>query len=181
MIMDFTYHGFHRSWFTNPRTAVAAIILVVAVAATGCSRESARPSSLPSVATSSFDSTLASSKVFVYLPCCGLPGSRQDLEANYAMDYRPSTTIFDASGAHLLTNATWQVWNSTEAIGTGTAEVQTCNPVCAGSGYDKAPVTVTLSDPMKCGAVSFWSTAIWHFPESIPPGEKQNDPYKFSC
>jgi hypothetical protein len=97
------------------------------------------------------------------------------------MDYRPSTTLFDASGAHLLTNFTWQVWNSAGAIGTGTAEVQTCNPTCAGSGYNKAAVTVTLRDPMKCGTTWFWSRAVWHFPEKILSGEKQNEIFKFNC
>ena len=174
-------HSIHRSRFASLQTSAAAVVLAAAVAATGCSRESATPGSSPAVPASPFDSTLASSKVPVYLPCCGLPGSQQNLQANAAMDYRPSKTFFDASGAHVLTNFTWQVWNSAGAIGTGTAEVQTCNPTCTGSSYDNAPVTVTLRDPMKCGTTWFWSKAIWHFPEKIPSGEKQNDTFKFSC
>lgn len=52
----------------------------------------------------------------VYMPCCGIPGQGQNPQANHARDYRPRTVFFDATGSHVLENATWQVWNFTEAM-----------------------------------------------------------------
>jgi hypothetical protein len=109
----------------------------------------------------------------VYFPCCGL-GANQNPRSNLAADYRPRTAGFDATGSHILQNATWQVWNATEAIAVGTAEINSCQPACAGGRYVKAPVTITLSNPIRCRGFWFWSKATWHFPDSIPPGETQD-------
>lgn len=110
----------------------------------------------------------------VYLPCCGLPGPDQNPQAHRAEDYQPRTVSFDATSSHVLQNATWQIWNSSEAVAVGTAAINSCQPACAGGHYNKAPVTVTLSNPRKCGSVWFWSKAVWHFPGVIPPGETQD-------
>jgi hypothetical protein len=117
----------------------------------------------------------ASGPAIVYLPCCGIPGLDQEPQAaNQAEDYRPRTVPFDATGSHVLQNATWQIWNSTEAVAVGTAAINSCEPACAGGHYITAPVTITLSVPRKCGNYWFWSKAVWHFPGRIPPGERQD-------
>jgi hypothetical protein len=108
--------------------------------------------------------------LIVYVPCCGLGMQDQNLAA----DYRPRTWSVDATGSHVLQNATWKVWNDTEAIGVGTAAINSCEPACAGGRYYHEPAVVTLSDPQKCGDSWFWSKAVWHFPDGIPPGEKQD-------
>lgn len=118
--------------------------------------------------------THQSTQSIIYLPCCGIPGPKQDPQANRVQDYRPRTVSFDATGSHVLQNATWQVWSATEAIAVGTAEINSCEPACAGGRYYEDPVIVTLSEPQKCDGSWFWSKAVWHFPDGIPPGEKRN-------
>jgi hypothetical protein len=119
----------------------------------------------------------------VYLPCCAIPGRDQNPTADHGEDYRPRTVSFDATGSHVLQNASWPVWNATEAIAVGTAAINSCEPACAGGRYNYAPVTVTFSEPRKCGRYTFWSEAVWHFPDSIPPGEiqDQTDDILFGC
>lgn len=110
----------------------------------------------------------------VYVPCCGLPGLDQNPQANRAEHYRPRTIAFDATGSQVLQNATWQVWNAREAIAAGTAAINSCEPGCAGGRYYKDPVIVALSEPQECDGSWFWSKAVWHFPDGIPPSETQN-------
>ena len=119
-------------------------------------------------------SQTSSPGLIVYFPCCGLPGSDQHPQANLSEDYRPRTATFDATGSHVLENATWQVWNATEAVAVGTAAINSCEPACAGGHYNYVPATITLSAPRRCNSYWFWSTAIWHFPDNVPAGETQN-------
>jgi hypothetical protein len=106
----------------------------------------------------------------VYLPCCAVPIQDQNL----AEDYRPRTWTNDVSGNFSLQNLTWQTWNGKEAIADGTAAINSCEPACAGGRYDYDPVVVTLSQPQECSQSWFWSKAVWHFPDGIPPGETQD-------
>jgi hypothetical protein len=110
----------------------------------------------------------------VYLPCCGLPGPDQKAQIASGEDYRPHNVSFDATGSHIVQNATWQIWNSAEAVATGTADINSCEPACAGGRYVKDPVILTLSKPRLCEGTWFWSEVLWHFPAGIPPGETQN-------
>lgn len=119
-------------------------------------------------------SQTSSPGLIVYFPCCGIPGSDQHPQSNLSEDYRSRTATFDATGSHVLENATWQVWNATEAVAAGTAAINSCEPACAGGHYNYVPATITLSAPRRCDGYWFWSTAIWHFPDNVPAGETQN-------
>jgi hypothetical protein len=55
----------------------------------------------------------------VYFRCCGIPVSVQNSRDSSFNLYRSQTLAFDATGAHIIDNAKWQVWNSTEAIAQG--------------------------------------------------------------
>lgn len=118
----------------------------------------------------------------VYIPCCGIRAQLQDVGSNHAQDYRLRLVAFDGTGSHALRGMSWRLWNSVEAVGNGTAEVNTCEPACAGDSYSVAPVIVTLSAAQECGSTWFWSKATWHFPGSNPPpGEFRDETFTFSC
>ena len=74
-------------------------------------------------------------------------------------------------GTTVLWRMTWQTWNGTEAVGTGTEAIDSCDPNCAaGHPYDVA-VTVTFSQPVQVcvhGGQWFWTHASFDWPNGLP-------------
>jgi hypothetical protein len=85
-------------------------------------------------------------------------------------------------GTVFLYGMTWRQWTGTQAVGTGTEEIQSCVPNCAGPQY-KIPVTVTLSEPARDCATSsapmyLWTKAAFRWPNGLPSGLRGADaPY----
>lgn len=166
------------SWSKASRAAGSlAVVVATASAVAGCG---SHPAADSHTGVNHGVSSSVPTRI-VYLPCCGLSGSQQDERSIQVQDYRPRMIALDATGSHMLQDMSWQVWNSVEAVGTGTADVDTCTPSCAGGILDKAPVTVTLSMPQECDGKWFWSQAVLHFPDSISPGEIRSDNFSFAC
>lgn len=111
----------------------------------------------------------------VYFACCGFVPSNP--QADLQNSYRPHTLIFDATGSHVIENATWLEWNSIQAIAYGTASVNSCSPACAGGHFNKDSVVATFSDPLLCHGHWYWSKAVMHFPRGIPVGVTQDSPW----
>ena len=75
----------------------------------------------------------------------------------------------------------WTTWSATEAVGTGTYEIDDCNPNCAAGAVYPVATTVTLSQPVKvCSAAGtrwYWSHASFQFPDGLPKAlQGQNAP-----
>lgn len=95
--------------------------------------------------------------------------------------YKPTTVELAGDGTYELQNMTWQVWNSSEAIGTGTARIDDCTPSCAGGGEHEVPVRAVFSQPVHdCtaqygqgttvsgGARYWWSQVDLTYPAGLP-------------
>jgi hypothetical protein len=89
--------------------------------------------------------------------------------------------VLSGDATSILMNLTWSTWSGTEAVGTGTENLEDCIPNCAGGGQYRVPVIVTLSHPVKdCtaqygsgntalgGTRWFWSRASFSYPQGLP-------------
>jgi len=67
---------------------------------------------------------------------------------------------------------TWPTWSASKAVGTGTYELDGCNPDCAAGPVYKVPAVVTLGKPVKVCSSSgtrwVWSRASFRFPHGLP-------------
>ena len=68
---------------------------------------------------------------------------------------------------------TWRTWSASKAVGTGTYELDGCNPDCAAGPVYKVPAVVTLSHPVtvcsSAGTRWVWTRASFGFPHGLPP------------
>ena len=75
-------------------------------------------------------------------------------------------------GTATLDKMTWRTWSATEAVGTGTYELDACDPNCAAGPIDPVAAVVTLSDPVKVcsssGTRRVWTRASFTFPDGLP-------------
>ncbi len=61
---------------------------------------------------------------------------------------RPSSFILTCADAgDVLTRVHWVSWGASEAFGTGTEMIKTCQPNCAEGGFASYPVLITLWRP----------------------------------
>lgn len=105
--------------------------------------------------------------------------------------YKPVKVDLAGDGTYELRNMTWQVWNSSEAIGTGTAYIDDCNPYCANGGWHEVPVRAVFSQPVdECTAKNgqgatvsgspryWWSQVDLTYPAGLPAAlSGPNKPY----
>jgi DNA-directed RNA polymerase specialized sigma24 family protein len=95
--------------------------------------------------------------------------------------YKPANVWLSGDSTYQLENMTWQVWSSSEAIGTGTAGINDCQPNCAGGHLYHVPVRAVFSRPIHdCTAQSgqgrpalggtryWWSQADLTYPSGLP-------------
>lgn len=90
-------------------------------------------------------------------------------------------------GTATLDKMTWRTWSAAEAVGTGTYELDACNPNCAAGPIDPVAAVVTLSDPVKVcsssGTRRVWTRASFTFPDGLPKalqgGNGPNNPWVF--
>jgi hypothetical protein len=76
----------------------------------------------------------------------------------------------DSTG--ILYKMTWSTWSATDAVGTGTYKIDSCNPNCAAGTVYPVATVITLTDPVKACSASgprwFWSHASFSFPNGLP-------------
>lgn len=89
--------------------------------------------------------------------------------------YRPachSGCPLSGDSTAILAKMTWNTWSATEAVGTGTYQLDGCNPNCAAGPIYPVPTVVTLSDPVKVCSASgtrwIWTRASFRFPHGLP-------------
>jgi hypothetical protein len=69
-----------------------------------------------------------------------------------SMRSEPPVITLDADGNAYAKDLTWTGWNTTTAQGTGTLEIDNCQPDCADGTVTGYPATVTASDLMPYGS-----------------------------
>ena len=91
------------------------------------------------------------------------------------MLYRPackSGCVLSGDSTAILDKMTWRTWSASKAVGTGTYELDGCNPNCAAGPLYKVPAVVTLSHPAKVcsssGTRLVWTKASFRFPHGLP-------------
>ena len=98
------------------------------------------PSSSPSPPSTSPATSLTQFQVCTspVIPCNSYGGSSR-------MKTEPTQIVTTADGSGYVKNLTWSGWGSATATGTGTLEIDNCNPNCAQGTFTGYPATVTLS------------------------------------
>ncbi len=100
----------------------------------------------------------------------------QGQDINGTLLFRPACNglgcALSGDSTAILDKMTWRTWSGTEAVGTGTYELNACNPNCATGPVYPVPAVVTLSDPVKVCSPSgtrwVWSRASFTFPVGLP-------------
>ena len=90
--------------------------------------------------------------------------------------YRPACTSgcpLSGDSTAILATMTWRTWSASKAVGTGTYELDGCDPDCAAGPVYKVPAVVTLSQPVKmcsssAGTRWVWTRASFRFPHGLP-------------
>jgi hypothetical protein len=89
----------------------------------------------------------------------------------HAPGCRPDCVLSGDSTAS-LSDMAWSTWDSTEAVGTGTEQLDDCNPNCAAGTLHSVPVRVTLSKPvLVCAAgqaTRLWTQVTFRWPGGLP-------------
>jgi len=146
------------------RVAGWAAIVCAALLVTACG-----PGSAPAAPASSPASAALAAKTAarVYL------AEGQDIRG--ALLYRPacqSGCPLSGDSTAILARMRWRTWSAGQATGTGTYELDGCNPDCAAGPVYKVPAVVTLSHPVKvcssAGTRWVWTKASFRFPHGLP-------------
>jgi hypothetical protein len=121
----------------------------------------------PAVTSSTSAAVTARSTPRVYL------AGGQDIRGR--LRYRPacrSGCPLSGDSTAILDTMMWPTWSAAKAVGTGTYELDGCNPDCAAGPVYKVPAVVTLSKPVKVCSSSgirwVWSRASFRFPHGLP-------------
>jgi hypothetical protein len=102
--------------------------------------------------------------------------------------FRPTSVQIAGDGTYNLEHMTWQTWTGTQAVGTGTAEIDDCNPACANGKWYYVPVKAVFSQPIhdciptvSAGSDYFWSQVDLSYPSGLPkPVSSSYGLWKFS-
>jgi hypothetical protein len=85
--------------------------------------------------------------------------------------FEPKSVAVSADSSFYLESMTW-TWSSTQAVGTGTGSVNTCQPDCATGKHISAPIKVTLTKPRQvCGHTFFTDMVITWVARNPDPSE----------
>jgi hypothetical protein len=92
--------------------------------------------------------------------------------------YRPTAVQLSGDSTYFLANMTWSTWSDTQAVGTGTAQLDDCTPNCAQGHIYDVPVMATFTNPVGyCTATAggpksvtsyFWSQVDLTYPNGLP-------------
>jgi hypothetical protein len=146
------------------RVAGWAGIVCAALLATACNSGSATAAPASSQASAALATKTAAR---VYL------AEGQDIRGT--LRYRPACKPgcpLSGDSTAILAKMTWRTWSASKAVGTGTYDLDGCNPNCAAGPVYKVPAVVTLSHPVKVcsptGTRWVWTRASFRFPHGLP-------------
>ena len=85
-------------------------------------------------------------------PAANGGGKRPLLISNCAKPkFKPANVILACGDASFgSTGMSWSKWTRKTAVGTGTGQINDCNPDCAHGKPKTAPIELRLSKPVKC-------------------------------
>jgi serine/threonine protein kinase len=87
--------------------------------------------------------------------------------ASQYMEVKPAMITTSGDGSAYVNKITWSNWGGSEANGTGTLELNSCNPNCAQGTYTGYPATVTLDGLKPYGTgLEAYSTIVVQSPSS---------------
>jgi hypothetical protein len=154
------------------RVAAGAGIACAALLVTACNSQgdpSVVATGAPNPAAASATSATVTAKTAprVYL------AEGQDIRGT--LRYRPACKPgcpLSGDSTAILAKMTWRTWSASKAVGTGTYDLDGCNPNCAAGPVYKVPAVVTLSHPVKVcsptGTRWVWTRASFRFPHGLP-------------
>jgi hypothetical protein len=75
----------------------------------------------------------------------------------------------------VVTKISWTSWTATGASGTGTSDIDSCNPNCAQAPLNLVTTTITLTDPLdgkftKMVEARNGSSTTYTYPSNWPEG-----------
>jgi hypothetical protein len=134
----------------------------------------------PSAAAPSMSPTASAPAAQPLTPTYLAPGEDTNVTPLYVPSCESGCPL-SGDGTAILSDMTWSTWTGSEAVGTGTYNLEGCNPNCARGTVYHVPVVVTFSQPVRsCSAGRiryFWSRASFSFPKGLPPAlQGQNAP-----
>jgi len=152
---------------------ISLLVTLTLIAVTACSAGGAQGTSGKAGSDGSRTEKLNSRRVWID------PASDPFNEATPT--YKPLKVDIAGDGTYELRNMTWQTWNSSEAIGTGMAYIDDCNPYCDNGGWYKIPVRAVFSHsvsqciasknqggPASGSARYWWSQVNLTYPKGLP-------------
>ncbi len=76
------------------------------------------------------------------------PATLPVLTAGSYTGMKPAEIDFSGDSTNVVTKISWSSWTATEASGSGTSDIDSCNPNCAQAPPSLVPTTITLSAPV---------------------------------
>jgi serine/threonine protein kinase len=103
------------------------------------------------------------------------PAQLPVLTAGSYTGMKPTEIDFSGDSGNIVTKISWSSWTATEASGTGTSDIDSCNPNCAQAPPSLVPATITLSAPVdgkftKMIETRNGSSATYAYPGTWPGG-----------
>jgi hypothetical protein len=88
----------------------------------------------------------------IAVPAASAGGKRPLLISNCAKPkFKPANVILACGDASFgATGMSWSKWTRKTAVGTGTGQINDCNPDCAHGKPKTAPIELRLSKPVRC-------------------------------
>ena len=148
------------------RLVILAVLAVAAATGASACASSGGPTTVaPSRSTQPSTPAPATTPPKVYLAANGWSAA--------SPVYEPKSVAVSADSSFYLESMRW-TWSSTQAIGTGTGTVNTCQPDCVDGKHISAPIKVTLTRPKQvCGHDFFTNMVItWVARNPDPTGPR---------
>ncbi len=103
------------------------------------------------------------------------PAALPVLTAGSYTGMQPAQIDFSGDATNVVTKITWTSWTATGASGSGTSDIDSCNPNCAQAPPSLVPTTITLADPVngkftKMIEARNGSSTTYTYPASWPQG-----------
>ena len=81
-------------------------------------------------------------------PASSSPAQLPVLAAGSYAGMKPAEIDFSGDATNVVTKISWSSWTATTASGSGTSDIDSCNPNCAQAPPSLVPTTITLTDPV---------------------------------
>jgi hypothetical protein len=97
--------------------------------------------------------------------------------------YKPTQIVVTCADANtVLKGIKWKSYGSDSAEGSGTADVNACDPNCAAGEFQQFPATVKLSNPKDCRKdVRQFTRLVLTYTGSKPPGASPSLTEDYTC